>query len=726
MKTYLATMLGVLLFTSAVAADQSKQLILRKVTEPISVDGIIDPAWASADSVSDFIQQQPYHNQQATRRTVARLVTSEDALYCMMICYDDEANIQKQKGKLDESGGDIVSLMLDTFDNKQTAYKFAVSATGVKADCRLLDDARNRDYSWDGIWFSGSKIYPWGFVVEMEIPYKSIQYDATIVEWGLDFDRWMPVRNEDIYWCSYEENEGQRISKFGRLVFNDFRPTVKGLHLEIYPVAIAKSTYQGDNSYKTDPDAGLDIFYNPSPELTFQLTANPDFAQIEADPFEFNISRYESYFSERRPFFTEGNEIFMASGRQRNTGFYRPMELFYSRRIGKKLPDGNEVPLVFGTKAFGRMNTWEYGGFMAVTGKTDYRLDGEDCTEDQAYFGSARVKKQILGNSSVGMMIVGKHSQTEDNGVIDIDGAFRTSSWQLAYQIARSFKNNQGDFGGSAGFLMFSEKSMVLIRGRYIGDNFDIDQVGFVPWKGTGEFVGIAGPRWYFQDGYIRSILIYGGGYLDYEKVDNYTDYGGALGYNMQFRDNWGFEISLDGGDAKDGGVRFSSYTVNFNSWSNVNPKLNAFLGGGYSRTYNFSRGYLASYSWSSLELNYLIFNSLQIGSIVNMFIEYNPDRAVEDITLNARPHLSVTPINNLNVRVYLDNVFLRSSEQVEQAIFGLLFSYNFSPKSWIYFAINDIRDRSLQFGESGELLPQRMHVVDRAGVFKLKYLYYF
>jgi len=726
MKINLAIMLGVLLLTSAGIADQSKQMVLRKAAEPIAVDGIIDPSWFVADSVSDFIQQQPYHNQQASRRTVARLLTSEHALYCMMICYDDHANIQTQKGKLDDYGGDVVSLMLDTFDNKQTAYKFAVTASGVKADCRLLDDARNRDYSWDGIWFSSSKIYDWGFVVEMEIPYKSIQYDATITEWGLDFDRWMPVRNEDIYWCGYEESEGQRISKFGRLVFNDFRPTVKGLHLELYPVAIAKSTYQGGNSYETDPDAGLDVFYNPSPELTFQLTANPDFAQIEADPFEFNISRYESYFSERRPFFTEGNEIFMASGRQRNTGFYRPLELFYSRRIGKKLPDGNEVPLVFGTKAFGRMNTWEYGGFMAVTGETDYRVDGEDCTEDQAYFGSARVKKQIFGNSSIGMMIVGKHTQTEDNGVIDIDGAFRTSSWQLAYQIARSFKNNQGDFGGSAGFLKFSEKSIMLLRGRYIGDNFDIDQVGFVPWKGTGEFVGIAGPRWYFRDGYIRSILVYGGGYVDYEKVDDFIDYGGALGYNMQFRDNWGFEISIDGGDAKDEGVRFNSYTLNFSSWSNVNPRLNAYLGGGYSRTYNFNRGYLAYYSWSSLELTYLIFNSLQIGSIANMFIEYNPDRAVEDITLNMRPHLSVTPINNLNVRLYLDQVFLRSSEHVEQAIFGLLFSYNFSPKSWIYFAINDIRDRSAQFDETGELLPQRMHVVDRAGVFKLKYLYYF
>jgi hypothetical protein len=104
------------------------------------------------------------------------------------------------------------------------------------------------------------------------------------------------------------------------LFFSDFKPTVTGLNLEIYPVGISKIKYINDGKYKFDPEAGLDIFFNPSQQLTFQLTANPDFAQIEADPFSFNISRYESYFSERRPFFTEGNEIFMPAGKQRGSG----------------------------------------------------------------------------------------------------------------------------------------------------------------------------------------------------------------------------------------------------------------------------------------------------------------------------------------------------------------------------------------------------------------------
>ena len=714
------------LITFSQSQNNSKKLFLNKTSSKILVDGTIDLEWGKADSVSDFVQFQPYNGKRPIRRTVAKVLTTEYALYCLMICYDQKENIQNFTGLLDNFGGDVVSLMLDTFGDNRTAYKFAVSASGVRSDARLLDDARNRDYNWDGIWFAESKIHSWGFVIEMEIPYKSIQYDKTLSEWGLDFDRWRPIDSEDIYWCGYEENEGQRISKFGSLEFGKFKPKVTGLNLEIYPVGITKATYLGNNKYDIDPNAGVDVFYNPSQELTFQLTANPDFAQIEADPFDFNISRYESYFSEKRPFFTEGNEVFSPSGKQRNTGFYRPLELFYSRRIGKLLPDGNEVPLQVGTRAFGRINDWEYGGFFALTGKTNYEEDGQNLTEQKAIFGSARVTKQILGNSSIGALFVGKHTQGNDYGVLDIDGAFRGTNWQLAYQVARSFDNNDGDFAVSAGFTQFKETWVNMFRGRYIGDKFDIDQIGYVPWRGTFNGVGLTGPRWQFDSGSVRAILLYFGGYADWEKADDFIDGGGIIGFNMNFRNNWGFEINLDGGKSKDEGIKYSSYNASISSWFNTSPNWSANFNGGYSKTYNFSREYLAFYSWGGASINWKPFNILSFGSSLNIFVEGNPNNAVEDITYNARPYFSLTPINNLNIKMYADNVFNQSSDKLEQVIIGLLFSYNFSPKSWIYFALNEIRDRSDEFDKSDNLLPRKMHVQNRAGVFKIKYLYYF
>ncbi|MFA6979131.1 MAG: DUF5916 domain-containing protein [Ignavibacteriaceae bacterium] len=712
---------------SAGTKNSEKYLLLKKADKDILIDGVIDPTWNSADSTATFFQLSPYYAKEPSKRTVAKVLTTEDAIYCLMINYDTRSNIQSNAGILDQFGSsDIVSFMIDTFNDKKTSYKFAVTAAGVKLDCRLLDDGRNRDYNWDGIWFADSKVYDWGFVVEMKIPYKSIQYNEA-ESWGLDFDRWMSKISEDLYWCEYEQNEGQRISKFGRLVFNDFKPTVKGLNLELYPLAISKITYLPDGKYKNDPNAGLDILYNPSPKLTYQLTVNPDFAQIEADPFQFNISRYETYFSERRPFFTQGNEIFMPAGKQQNSGFYSPMELFYSRRIGKKLPGGNEVPLIFGTKAFGRINDWEYGGFLAMTGETDYvDNNGGNQREERAYFGSARVKKQILDNSNIGILFVGKNSVGNNSGVLDVDGAFRESDWQLAYQVARSFKNSEGDFALSAGFTKFSPKWMTLIRTRYVGNKFDINDVGYVPWKGTGTFVGITGPNWYYDEGYIAQLQIYGGGAFTYEKVDAYTDYSGILGINMQLRDNWGYEIDYSFGNQKDSDVKYFASELTFSSWFNISPKWNGNLYGGYTKTYNFSRNYLASYSWAGTYFQWKALSIMDIGTSYDMFIEGNPEGNVEEITYNARPFVTLTPINDLRVRLYLDNVFVKSSDKLEQVIFGFLFSYNFSPKSWIYFAVNEIRDRSQQFDPSGNILPASMHVVDRVGVFKIKYLYYF
>ena len=719
-----------LLFISAAYGEgklnTDKILKLKRAPGPIKVDGIIDDAWNQADSSSNFFQLSPYFGKAPEKKTTIKVLTSDQSIYCLFICYDDPQNITRYTGRQDEAGGDIVSFMIDTFNDQKTAYKFAVTASGVRADCRLLDDARNRDYNWDGIWFSDAKIYNWGFVIEMEIPYKSIQYDGNLPYWGLDFDRYRAVNNEDLYWCSYVENEGQRISKFGKLVFDDFKPTSKGLNLEIYPVGLSKVEYNTESGkYKFSPTVGLDLFYNPSPKLTLQATANPDFAQIEADPYNFNISRYETYYSERRPFFTQGNEIFMASGRQNNSGFYQPLELFYSRRIGKKLADGTEVPLTFGAKAFGRLGDYEYGGFVARTAETDYSSGDVKFTEPSALFASARVKKQILGNSTIGMLFVGKQTSQNTYGVLDLDGAFRGDNWQLSYQIASAFNSDSSDVAASAGFMQFSDSYVILSRSRYVGNKFDANQIGYVPWKGTFSSTTLAGPRWYFEKGYISNILLFGGYSANYEKIDAFTDISAVIAMDMSFRDNWGYEVVFDGGKSRDAGVEYSNWEATFSSWFNISPQWNANIQAGYAKTYNFARNYLGYYSWFGGEIGLKASKILEIGTSLNSWIEINPDDNIDEITYNARPYFSITPLNDLNLRLYVDNVFLRSTNRMERIIVGFLFSYQFSPKSWIYLAVNEIQDRS-PYLSNNQLVYDKMNIRERAGVFKIKYLYYF
>ncbi len=703
-----------------------KKLILKETSSQIKIDGIIDSVWSMADYATNFFQLNPYYDKTPTWPTIAKVLTGDDALYCLIICYEDKDYIQPFSGMLDNTAGENVSLMVDTFGDFKTAYKFTVSVSGVRSDARMLDDARYNDYSWDGIWFAKTKIYNWGWVAEMKIPYKSIQYNDNLNSWGLDFHRWIPAKAEDLYWNKYEKNEGQRISKFGELIFKDFKPSDKGLNLEIYPVGIVKTTYGENNKYKTEPNAGLDIMYNPSSKLKFLLTANPDFAQIEADPYSFNISQYETYFNERRPFFTEGSEVFTAAGRENNTGFYSPLELFYSRRIGKKLPDGSDVPLILGTKAFGRINDWEYAGFFAVTGTKDYMDDSVRKTEQRAVFGSARIKKQFGENSSIGTLMVLKQSEDTAYGVVDIDGAFRDPGWQLSYQFAGSIKNTLQDYASSIGFVSTGSKWWVLGRSRYIGNNFNVEQTGYVPWIGTWQVTGLTGPNWFFDEGYIKNILILGGFYSNFKHVEDYTDRSAILDFNMNFRSNWGYELTLLLGKNKDQGIKYNSSEFDYSFWFNTSSKWDFYFSGGYSRTYNFNQDYVAPYSWFGTQTDWNAADILTLGFSYNMWGEWNTSGSLVDIIYDARPYISLTPINNLNVRFYVDNLYSSSTQHLEQLIGGLLFSYNFSPKSWIYLAYNEVDNRNDQYDMMGNLLPQKMHVAARAGVFKVKYLYYF
>ena len=709
----------------AQTVNEDKILYLKKLNSEIIIDGIIDSLWACADSTSDFFQLEPYYNHNPSVFTKVKIISDESNIYCLFLCYENNIDqLLANRGMHDGFTGDIVSLMLDTYGDKQTAYKFAVNASGVMADSKILDDGRNRDYTWDGVWSSAAKIYEWGYVVEIKIPYKTLKFNKELTEWGLDFDRWRSYNREDLYWCKYEQNEGQRVSKFGKLKFVEGNPKQSGLNLEIYPVGISK-ILNHNNKYKIEPTAGLDITYNPSERLTILFSANPDFAQIEADPFNFNISRYETYFRERRPFFTQGNEIFLPSGKESNSGFYSPLELFYSRRVGKILPDGKQVPLNFGSKIFGKINDYDYGAFISMTGETDYSLNNKNFNEPKAYFGAFRIKRKILDNSSIGILFVTKNSKNGSNSVFDIDGAFRNSDWQLSYQIAASLKDSKSDFAFSTGFKKFTKYWGTLFKMRGIGKNFNVSEIGFVPWLGTFSSAIVTGPVFIFDEGFIRNIFTYSGANFNYEDEDFFYDRGFILGVSVSMRDGWGFEVNMSSGKSKDNSIIYNSLDLNLGSWINISQNWSANFWSGYSNTFNFRRNYLASYSWFGIQFNARPFGFLNLGASSEIFIEGNPENKIEDITLTSRPFISLTPLNNLNIRLYVDNLYLKSSDKLQRLLIGFLFSWNFSPKSWIYLAVNELKSRVNEF-DNNNILNSKLITVDRIGVFKVKYLYYF
>jgi hypothetical protein len=263
----------------------------------------------------------------------------------------------------------------------------------------------------------------------------------------------------------------------------------------------------------------------------------------------------------------------------------------------------------------------------------------------------------------------------------------------------------------------------VLIRSRIISKEFDVDRWD-VPWRGTANLTAIAG-HVVLRQGAVSSMFQYSGFQVTYEDADLYTDWSIAAGLNMQFRSNWGFETTIIGGESKDLGKRYTSYEFDLSTWFGLSPRWNANIYGGYARTYNFSREYVGSYAWLGSYVEWKALNTLELGTSYNMYIEGKPDGGVEDITFNARPFISFTPVNNLNLRLYADNLYLQSSDQMEQVIVGFLFSYNFLPKSWIYLALNEVREKRDILDAAQVRIGRKMETADRAGVVKIKYLYY-
>src|SRR5512140_2946479 len=149
--------LSLILLAILPALSSGQSMVVRRAATDILIDGVVGSVWSTADSVELTMQPQPYYGKPPTQRTVAKLLSTDNALCCLFLCYDQPGHVEIIAGMHDQAEGDNAALMIDTFDDRQTAYQFVVSAAGVRSDARILDDARNRDYSWDGVWFAGTK-----------------------------------------------------------------------------------------------------------------------------------------------------------------------------------------------------------------------------------------------------------------------------------------------------------------------------------------------------------------------------------------------------------------------------------------------------------------------------------------------------------------------------------------------------------------------------------------
>lgn len=330
------------------------------------IDGLLDDdCWNPGLWAGDFRQGSPIEGVPATQLTKFKILYDYGNIYIGFKCYDSEPEkIRRIYNLRDKYAGDIVGIAIDSYDDDKTAFEFNVTAAGQKIDTKLSGD-RVFDISWNAIWVAASAASDSGWTAELKIPLSQLRYiDKKEQKWGLMIWRRLDRNQEDSFWQIIPKNATSMVYLFGELNgINDIRPSRK---LEISPYLSLKYIPGNDltrlpnESYKPfNYGAGLDSKIGVSSNLILDLSINPDFGQVEADPSVLNLTSYETFFEEKRPFFLEGNDIFSFE--------LAGSQLFYSRRIGQA-PKYN--PLLKNNERMNNPLQTTILGATKLTGKT--------------------------------------------------------------------------------------------------------------------------------------------------------------------------------------------------------------------------------------------------------------------------------------------------------------------------------------------------------------------
>ena len=445
---YLATVL--LLFNptlpDAAAQQQSTQpraLSLRsRLLEGgklVRLDGALDePAWQTAEFAGGFRQREPDEGASATEATEVRVLHDGEVLYIGVWAFDSqpEAIIGRQLerdaplglSRFGPAGGDdAIELVLDTFHDRRNAYYFATNPRGIQVDGLITDESENPDTNWDGVWDVRTRVTSEGWTAEFAIPLRTLRFPARSESqtWGFNVQRVVVRKNEQTLWTAWSrDNEGlHRVSRAGELTGLDALTRPLDLYIKPYILAEAGRDYLTDPDGSTDlaADVGFDAKLGLASGLVLDLTVNTDFAQVEADDEQIDLTRFNLFFPEKREFFLENAGIFQFGAPE----FFGPPHflLFFSRRIGLQqtgFAEAQTVPIISGARLTGRTGKQTVGFLNVVTG------EDESVGAPLANFAVARLKRDIGQRSYVGGIAT---HRLEEGGATNLAGGVDWDIW---------------------------------------------------------------------------------------------------------------------------------------------------------------------------------------------------------------------------------------------------------------------------------------------------------
>jgi hypothetical protein len=415
-----------------VATDERPRPVLAalEVREEIRLDGILDEAvWRRGQPATDFVQAEPREGTAATEKTEVWVAYDESNLYIAAYLYDSEpdklvvTDIRKDFG---ENTQDAFSVILDTFSDRRNGYVFSTNPEGARADQQVASEGREVNRSWDAIWSVETQRRPDGWSVEMRIPFRALRFDLEAVErWGLNFSRNIRRKNEVAYWSPIPRAYSlTRLSLAGTLV--GLQPTGAGRDLRVKPYVLGGTVREpGGTDFDGQREIGLDIKYGLTPGLTLDVTANPDFAQVEQDEQRVNFTQFSLFFPEKREFFLENSGVFYVGDAARNLRVRQaptPDEdllLFFSRRIG--LNEANQaVPIQGGVRLSGQAGGLVVGGLAMRTSTFEGAPEND--------YAVVRLRKNVLSSSDIGgifMMRDAVGAEDDYNRVYGLDSYIR-------------------------------------------------------------------------------------------------------------------------------------------------------------------------------------------------------------------------------------------------------------------------------------------------------------
>ncbi|MEZ4415920.1 MAG: DUF5916 domain-containing protein [Gemmatimonadota bacterium] len=660
----------------------------------IEIDGRLDePAWASVVPITAFRQAQPFDGEPASEETAVYLGYDEGALYVAAEMHDSDPQGLITKSLERDAPGilfeemDALGIGLDTFLDRRNSFVFFVNPEGGLKDGQTFDNGRSRDYGWNGVVDVRTTVHDQGWTVEMRIPWRTLRFDPGLADqrWGLNLMRRIRRKNEVSYWAPLDRRN--------RIFLVSLAGTMEGLgtlpagrNLTVKPFALA--TRASGTAIATDlrgneADAGIDLKYGITPNLTLDLTYRTDFSQVEADQEQVNLTRFPLFFPEQREFFLENSGTFTfgdvnhGPGSPRSGTSLRDFTLFHSREIGLK--SGTPVPLLGGARLSGRVGPLEVGLL---------NMQSEEFAEDPAEnFSVVRLRKSVLGDSDVGVMFTNRQATGVEGGAYNRTVGFDTNL-RLAghlYVNAYGASSSDGEPGdGEAARLAvgwrdaFWDLSSAV---RRIGADFD-PGIGFVRRTGIREGYATVGVHPRVGRSFLQEINPYvEGTYItDLDGRLETREVGGAVAFsfadrssiNVSYTNRFerlsapfrvsGTEIPMGDYSFNEGSARYSSSQGRSFSGS-VNVSGGGYFGGtrfsvGGSGRWQPSAGFTAELEASrndlsvqgqdftvnlySARLKYAVSTTLNFGA----FVQYNGDTG-ETIT-NLRANLIHAPLSDL------------------------------------------------------------------------------